>query len=152
MPAEPVAQPCEVCGVETTQRCSSCLEAGIDLFFCSKDHQKLVWPAHKTVCGPGKAHPFAVTPLSQDELATLTDHLDDAPYDGDACMGAQLEAVSGERAEVLLNHLSSPTDGSSEASRWIRSGMGTGNPRFQRALASWAGFGAEASRSQVPGV
>ncbi|GAA5914374.1 hypothetical protein JCM8208_002828, partial [Rhodotorula glutinis] len=53
MPVEQVPQPCEVCGVETTQRCSSCLEAGIDLFFCGKDHQKLVWPAHKTVCGPG---------------------------------------------------------------------------------------------------
>lgn len=44
MPVEPVAQPCEVCGVETTQRCSSCVKAGVDLFFCSKDHQKLVRP------------------------------------------------------------------------------------------------------------
>ena len=39
-----VAQPCEVCGVETTQRCSSCVQAGVDLFFCSKAHQKLVRP------------------------------------------------------------------------------------------------------------
>lgn len=36
--------------------------------------------------------------------------------------------------------------------RWIRSGMGTGNPIFERALSSWAGFEAEASTFQVPGV
>ncbi|GAA5914389.1 hypothetical protein JCM8208_002833 [Rhodotorula glutinis] len=76
MPVEQVPQPCEVCGVETTQRCSSCLEAGISLFFCGKDHQKLVWPAHKTVCGPGKAHPFAVVPLTEHELSWALAHLD----------------------------------------------------------------------------
>ncbi|GAA5914666.1 hypothetical protein JCM8208_000406 [Rhodotorula glutinis] len=31
-------------------------------------HQKLVWPAHKLVCGPGKAHPFAMLPLLDVEL------------------------------------------------------------------------------------
>ena len=33
---------CLVCGVETKNRCSSCAKAGIDLFFCSADHQALV--------------------------------------------------------------------------------------------------------------
>ncbi|GAA5855895.1 hypothetical protein JCM9279_001163 [Rhodotorula babjevae] len=57
MPVDTAAQPCEVCGVLTTQKCSACESAGISLFFCSRDHQKLVWPAHKLVCGPGKATP-----------------------------------------------------------------------------------------------
>ncbi|BGP39595.1 hypothetical protein JCM10449v2_003546 [Rhodotorula kratochvilovae] len=40
-------QPCLVCGEETKNRCSSCAMAGIDLFFCSKEHQKLVWKTHR---------------------------------------------------------------------------------------------------------
>ena len=34
--------PCEVCGVETNKRCSACVQVGIELFFCSSEHQKLV--------------------------------------------------------------------------------------------------------------
>jgi hypothetical protein len=33
---------CCICGAETTQRCSSRSEKGFDLFFCSREHQKLV--------------------------------------------------------------------------------------------------------------
>ncbi|BGP39516.1 hypothetical protein JCM10450v2_003482 [Rhodotorula kratochvilovae] len=44
------------------------LEAGIDLFFCSPEHQKLVWFAHKAVCGPGKANPFVWPAFTQAEL------------------------------------------------------------------------------------
>ncbi|GAA6043774.1 hypothetical protein JCM8097_007696 [Rhodosporidiobolus ruineniae] len=60
--------PCLVCGEETTSRCEACRQAGIDLFFCSREHQKLIWPVHKQVCGPGKANPFTWPPLSQSEL------------------------------------------------------------------------------------
>ncbi|KPV75204.1 uncharacterized protein RHOBADRAFT_43693 [Rhodotorula graminis WP1] len=35
------AQACLVRGAETENRCSSCANAGVDLFFCSRDHQKL---------------------------------------------------------------------------------------------------------------
>ncbi|TNY20001.1 hypothetical protein DMC30DRAFT_352989 [Rhodotorula diobovata] len=42
IPSDSNAQPCEVCGVETTSRCLSCQLAGLDLFFCSRAHQKLV--------------------------------------------------------------------------------------------------------------
>ncbi|GAA5889086.1 hypothetical protein JCM6882_009738 [Rhodosporidiobolus microsporus] len=54
---------CCVCGRDTTTRCSACLEAGIDLFFCSREHQKLVYFAHKKVCGKN-AKPFRFPPLS----------------------------------------------------------------------------------------
>ncbi|BGP31557.1 hypothetical protein JCM10296v2_003329 [Rhodotorula toruloides] len=43
---------CLVCGTETKNRCSKCLEAGLDLFFCSPEHQRLVWPTHRSFCGP----------------------------------------------------------------------------------------------------
>ena len=33
---------CLVCGEKTKNRCSSCVKAGIDLYFCSTEHQKLV--------------------------------------------------------------------------------------------------------------
>ncbi|GAA6039900.1 hypothetical protein JCM8097_006790 [Rhodosporidiobolus ruineniae] len=58
---------CCVCGKETTTRCQACGKAGISLFFCSSEHQKLVWFAHKQVCGPGKANPFVWPDLSQTE-------------------------------------------------------------------------------------
>ncbi|GAA5889072.1 hypothetical protein JCM6882_009734 [Rhodosporidiobolus microsporus] len=57
---------CCVCGTETEQGCSACAEAGVDLFFCSREHQKLVYFAHKKVCG-AKAKPFYFPPLSWPE-------------------------------------------------------------------------------------
>ncbi|GAA5990851.1 hypothetical protein JCM10908_000044 [Rhodotorula pacifica] len=63
---------CFVCGAESTQRCSACAKDGVSVTFCSMEHQKLVWHAHKPVCGPGKAMPFtAPSTMSKDELATL---------------------------------------------------------------------------------
>ncbi|BGO96383.1 hypothetical protein JCM10021v2_000015 [Rhodotorula toruloides] len=64
-----------VCGRTTKNRCSRCLEAGIDLFFCSPDHQKLVWPLHRFFCGPGKANPWEWPPLSREEANYLLDQL-----------------------------------------------------------------------------
>ncbi|GAA6001152.1 zinc finger MYND domain-containing protein [Rhodotorula paludigena] len=69
MPAELVPQPCEVCLKPTTNRCSECAKAPFDIYFCSRDCQKLVWKLHKTVCGPGKTHPFFVEPLTDEEIA-----------------------------------------------------------------------------------
>ncbi|GAA5914397.1 hypothetical protein JCM8208_002839 [Rhodotorula glutinis] len=107
MPVEQVAQPCEVCGVETTRRCSSCLEAGISLFFCGKDHQKLVWPGHKTVCGPGRAHPFVIVALSDSELAWAKGHLDVRLASGEMTLREEAEIMGGNRepAEALLDGL-----------------------------------------------
>ncbi|GAA5906478.1 hypothetical protein JCM8208_004672 [Rhodotorula glutinis] len=107
MPVEQVAQPCEVCGVETVQRCSSCVKAGIDLFFCGKEHQKLVWSAHKTVCGPGKAHPFAVMPLTYDEQWWLLRNLDKVVPGHETTLREQFGRVSrsDEAAEVIVKDL-----------------------------------------------
>ncbi|KWU42205.1 hypothetical protein RHOSPDRAFT_27106 [Rhodotorula sp. JG-1b] len=59
---------CFVCGQATRNRCSSCAKAGVDIAFCSSDHQKLVWFAHKLVCGPGKAQRFRHPKLNDAEL------------------------------------------------------------------------------------
>ncbi|GAA6041079.1 hypothetical protein JCM8097_004709 [Rhodosporidiobolus ruineniae] len=67
--------PCLVCGEETTSRCEACRQAGIDLFFCSREHQKLLWSVHKKVCGPGKANPFVWPDLSQEEADEAKKHL-----------------------------------------------------------------------------
>ncbi|GAA6024079.1 hypothetical protein JCM10207_009302 [Rhodosporidiobolus poonsookiae] len=50
---------CCVCAVETANRCAACAAVGTDLFFCSKEHQKLVWNVHKRFCGKaGFEHPL----------------------------------------------------------------------------------------------
>ncbi|BGP39633.1 hypothetical protein JCM10449v2_003584 [Rhodotorula kratochvilovae] len=67
----PETQPCLVCDEMTKNRCSSCVKAGIDLFFCSKEHQKLVWKAHKEVCGPPFASPFTPPDLTEAEVDAL---------------------------------------------------------------------------------
>lgn len=79
-------QPCAVCGEKTAKRCSECAKAGVDLYFCSSAHQKLVrypqcplrhrkradrggwrqvWSKHREVCG---ANPFLPASLSAQEL------------------------------------------------------------------------------------
>ncbi|GAA5990854.1 hypothetical protein JCM10908_000046 [Rhodotorula pacifica] len=59
---------CLLCGIPSTLRCSTCAsEAGIDLYYCSPEHQKLTWPAHKIVCGKRGAHPFRLPPFSRKE-------------------------------------------------------------------------------------
>ncbi|GAA5965837.1 hypothetical protein JCM3765_001200 [Sporobolomyces pararoseus] len=42
---------CVVCGTQTSKLCSSYLKAGTPMYFCSVDHQKLVYFAHKRICG-----------------------------------------------------------------------------------------------------
>ncbi|GAA6051787.1 Proteophosphoglycan 5 [Rhodotorula toruloides] len=64
---------CCVCGEGTTKRCQACAKHGIHLFFCSPEHQKLVWKHHKQVCGPN-AHPLSPPACSDDELRDLLAH------------------------------------------------------------------------------
>ena len=52
------AETCLVCCEKTKNRCSKCAEAGIDLFFCSPDHQKLVRPSPPPSLPPA---PFLVS-------------------------------------------------------------------------------------------
>jgi len=58
-------QTCLVCGIKTENRCSSCAKAGIDLFFCSTDHQKLVRPLSSSLPLPlpGAAQADSLHPL-----------------------------------------------------------------------------------------
>ncbi|BGO91163.1 hypothetical protein NBRC10512_005743 [Rhodotorula toruloides] len=65
---------CLVCYAETKNRCSRCGEAGIDLFFCSPEHQKLVWPGHRFFCGPN-AFPLCFPFLSDEELELIIKNL-----------------------------------------------------------------------------
>ncbi|KAJ8294850.1 hypothetical protein OF846_001925 [Rhodotorula toruloides] len=67
---------CLVCGTETKNRCSACAKAGVDLFFCSPEHQKLAWHMHRMFCGPGKANPFRWPPLTPKEAEAATRILD----------------------------------------------------------------------------
>ncbi|GAA5981127.1 hypothetical protein JCM5350_007166 [Sporobolomyces pararoseus] len=56
---------CVVCGTPTSKCCSSCKKSGLDwMFFCSVEHQKLIWKVHKSVCGK---NPFELPPLSDQE-------------------------------------------------------------------------------------
>ncbi|GAA6034349.1 hypothetical protein JCM8097_002681 [Rhodosporidiobolus ruineniae] len=41
---------CFVCGKETTRRCTNCAESSLNVFFCSLEHQELVWTSHARVC------------------------------------------------------------------------------------------------------
>ncbi|GAA5924578.1 hypothetical protein JCM3775_005413 [Rhodotorula graminis] len=66
---------CLVCCAKTKNRCSKCAEAGIDLFSCSPDHQKLVWNVHKRVCGPGKANPFVWPLLTKNGSREILEHM-----------------------------------------------------------------------------
>ncbi|GAA5991679.1 hypothetical protein JCM5350_007315 [Sporobolomyces pararoseus] len=57
---------CVVCGKESTTACSACKKAGLDwMYFCSKEHQKLIWKVHKRVCGKNS---FEWPPLSEKEV------------------------------------------------------------------------------------
>ncbi|GJN88963.1 hypothetical protein Rhopal_001934-T1 [Rhodotorula paludigena] len=77
---DPDLQRCAVCDVETDNCCSACGTAGVALFFCSREHQKLVWPSHRIACGPGKANPFFVPPkyLSAPKFSRLVEYELDA--------------------------------------------------------------------------
>ncbi|GAA5990917.1 hypothetical protein JCM10908_000081 [Rhodotorula pacifica] len=60
-------------------RCSACASKGkFDLFFCSTEHQKLVWRFHRLVCGE-RSHPFRLPPFSREEADLLLQRLSQAP-------------------------------------------------------------------------
>ncbi|GAA5971831.1 hypothetical protein JCM8115_001400 [Rhodotorula mucilaginosa] len=59
---------CCVCGSKAELQCSACARADVRLYFCSQEHQKLVWFAHKPVCGPGKADLRKLPDVSPAEL------------------------------------------------------------------------------------
>ncbi|GAA6047021.1 hypothetical protein JCM3770_004155 [Rhodotorula araucariae] len=74
-------QPCLVCGQRTKKVCSRCKsETGIELAFCSPEHQKLVWAAHRQVCG-ARSRPFRYPPITDDEIKVALENRD-VPCEG----------------------------------------------------------------------
>ncbi|GAA5877520.1 hypothetical protein JCM16303_003362 [Sporobolomyces ruberrimus] len=61
---------CCLCGAASTQRCSSCAKFDFDVFFCSREHQKLLWPAHRHVCGQSSKR-FLWPRLTDEEADTF---------------------------------------------------------------------------------
>ncbi|GAA5838051.1 hypothetical protein JCM9279_004112 [Rhodotorula babjevae] len=105
-------QPCLVCGVETKNRCSSCQAAGVDIFLCSRDHLKLIWKAHKPHCGPGKANPFRLPPLSEEEMIELHGRKDEVIWGptGLTTILRSLASICGRSEEHVLEHIAGPPD------------------------------------------
>ncbi|KAG0657140.1 hypothetical protein C6P46_006637 [Rhodotorula mucilaginosa] len=76
---------CLVCGEPATFKCSRCSrEGGIDLFYCSKEHQTLLWPAHKLVCG-SHAHPFRLPSFTQAEADSILQWVQTPPSSAWQC-------------------------------------------------------------------
>lgn len=45
-PTTPVQQPCCYCGAESTIACPMCSQMGLSTYFCSPEHQRVVWEEH----------------------------------------------------------------------------------------------------------
>ncbi|GAA6055409.1 hypothetical protein NBRC10513_006335 [Rhodotorula toruloides] len=109
---------CLVCGTETRNRCSSCSKAGLDLFFCSPEHQKFVWPVHRYFCGPGKANSWIWPALSPNEVEAALEilHTSLGPYtDGrwnTKTLAEGLKAMSGgiEQPDAILKGYVEPVN------------------------------------------
>ncbi|BGP20985.1 hypothetical protein JCM10213_000188 [Rhodosporidiobolus nylandii] len=74
----PVTGECAVCGVKTDQHCSGC-QGDDPLFFCSREHQKLLWKTHKVLCGHDPGY-FFFAPLDEQELAIFRLIRDDPDF------------------------------------------------------------------------
>ncbi|GAA5887830.1 hypothetical protein JCM6882_000768 [Rhodosporidiobolus microsporus] len=101
--ASRTSEKCWVCGQAAAMRCSACGEAGLDILFCSREHQKLLWPLHRRVCGVNRAKPFVWPALSKEEAAfglKLLNKVGIAPSKKKDSWRKQLEAELGTDLEV----------------------------------------------------
>ncbi|GAA5893927.1 hypothetical protein JCM6882_003130 [Rhodosporidiobolus microsporus] len=57
---------CAVCAATTSSRCSACNVK----FFCSREHQKLLWPTHKWLCDKDPST-FVLPPLTNADVAVI---------------------------------------------------------------------------------
>ncbi|GAA6005132.1 hypothetical protein JCM10207_008517 [Rhodosporidiobolus poonsookiae] len=57
---------CAVCQQLTTKRCSACRTT----YFCSLDHQKILWPAHEWLCQARRDF-LTLPPLKDDEVKVV---------------------------------------------------------------------------------
>ncbi|GAA5976768.1 hypothetical protein JCM5350_007242 [Sporobolomyces pararoseus] len=72
---------CVICGQMSTLRCRECAQFGMEIFFCSEKHQKLVWFAHKRVCGK-RSNPFRWPSFNAKEIEDMME-LCDKPFQVD---------------------------------------------------------------------
>ncbi|GAA6027707.1 hypothetical protein JCM8097_007992 [Rhodosporidiobolus ruineniae] len=106
---------CCVCGQPAASRCSSCGKVGVDQFYCSVEHQRLVYPTHKLVCG-AKSKPFLHPSLREDERRQLqANEL--------ACIMVEPMSVTAHEVPIPLkrffDYLSSPPP-PNEAWFWLK--------------------------------
>ncbi|KAL7341512.1 hypothetical protein BJY59DRAFT_692721 [Rhodotorula toruloides] len=93
---------CAVCGRPTTSRCSGCANAGgPSIFFCSPEHQKLVWHNHKFVCREKSAR-FIALPLTDAEFARIDDYAERGRVSETATPGDESYRVRANLFEDML--------------------------------------------------
>ncbi|BGP07582.1 hypothetical protein JCM10049v2_003420 [Rhodotorula toruloides] len=100
MSAQQLGQ-CIVCGVETNKRCSACTKVGHSLFFCSPEHQKLVWHNHRRICGSSLSpapHPWLSKKEAAEAFANF-DVLQRMWHGGDESVSTSMQAILKCRAE-----------------------------------------------------
>ncbi|GAA5823654.1 hypothetical protein JCM5353_005092 [Sporobolomyces roseus] len=128
---------CVVCSKDSNRRCSACASHGLDfIFFCSEDHQKLVWSVHKRVCGQF-AQPFRWPALTQTELDELVAMGTQTCRDDDGNVTTLDEYVnsvpkrddSPSFAEVFQSYRAQAWDTRSSSGVWLEK-----KPTFQETL------------------
>ncbi|GAA5976756.1 hypothetical protein JCM5350_007239 [Sporobolomyces pararoseus] len=112
---------CVVCGKETYLRCAACNSFGTDwMFFCSVEHQRLIWKVHRSVCG-ARSNPFQWPRLSQEDVDDcrvfgVQPVMENGLPTRDLEMDRWLGGFAGNRTEkearldVLLKELQGPED------------------------------------------
>ncbi|GAA5879424.1 hypothetical protein JCM8547_005423 [Rhodosporidiobolus lusitaniae] len=98
--------PCCVSGAPTTQRCGVCQEAGFDLFFCSREHQKWVWFPHKTYCGKnGRPFRFPLFPKEEVDYAVSIAEVPTRSTLGMRSIVDSLRGSSDETLEEIIDYI-----------------------------------------------
>ncbi|GAA5917625.1 hypothetical protein JCM6882_001993 [Rhodosporidiobolus microsporus] len=98
---------CAVCGGPATAVCGGCRDPFFS--FCSKEHQKLIWPAHRYICSREAAHDaFYLGPLVAEEFEVAEKCLEQGNLVVDAAVGqSRRDGVWSEMRE-MLGSLSKP--------------------------------------------
>ncbi|GAA5909805.1 hypothetical protein JCM6882_002680 [Rhodosporidiobolus microsporus] len=148
--SEPSTGACCVCGEGTATRCGSCAEAGFDLFFCSKEHQKLIWPSHKRVCGP-RSNPFVWPELTQEEAEEarkfLTHEYSDTRWYKLCVTAAAIAKLDPPDPLALLDWLTSlPPELSAKPTPQLL----LAEVRVQQAVVIWANRGSGGAQKKGP--
>ncbi|GAA5851954.1 hypothetical protein JCM5353_004860 [Sporobolomyces roseus] len=112
---------CLICNKETTRRCSACARHGtMWMYFCSEEHQRLIWSIHKRICG-AFSRPFHFPPLTQEEIDEIVKIKDEPCRDADD----EITTLQGSmNQQVKERHPEAPDDSEfpvmQAAYRWRR--------------------------------